>query len=70
MRQRLYNMFITNNHSSFHLRRKENLVKYQKVSKNILSMIVATVLAITPVSHRLKKKAEIFKAVEGNSVSK
>ena len=32
--------------------------------------MVATVLAITPVSHRLKKKAEIFKAVEGNSVSK
>ena len=27
-------MFITNNHASFHLWRKENLVKHQKVSKD------------------------------------
>ena len=26
-------MFITNNHASFHLQQKENLVKYQKISK-------------------------------------
>ena len=26
-------MFITNNHATFHLRRKKNLVKYQKVSE-------------------------------------
>ena len=28
-----YSIFITNNHGSFHLWWKENLVKYQKVSK-------------------------------------
>ena len=33
VRQLLYTMFITNNHASFHLWQKENLVKYQKVSK-------------------------------------
>ena len=33
MRQVIYIMFITNNHTSFHLRSKKNLVKYQKVSK-------------------------------------
>ena len=33
MRQLVYTMFITNNHASFHLRWKENLVKYQKASK-------------------------------------
>ena len=27
-------MFITNNHASFHFRRKKNLVKHQKVSKH------------------------------------
>ena len=29
----MYIMFITNNHNSFHLWRKENLVKHQKVLK-------------------------------------
>ena len=29
----MYTMFITNNHTSFHLWRKENLVKHQKVLK-------------------------------------
>ena len=29
----MYTMFITNNHGSFHLWWKENLVKHQKVSK-------------------------------------
>ena len=32
-------MFITNNHASFHLRLKENLVKHQKI-QNILPMVV------------------------------
>ena len=31
MRQLVYTMFITNNHTSFHLWWKENLIKYQKV---------------------------------------
>ena len=34
MRQLLYTMFITDNPPSFHLWRKENLVKHQKVSKH------------------------------------
>ena len=34
MRQLVYTMFISNNRASFHLRWKENLVKYQKVSKS------------------------------------
>ena len=33
MRQLVYTMFISNNHPSFHLRWKENLVKHGKVSK-------------------------------------
>ena len=33
VRQLGYTMFIANNHTSFHLRWKENLVKYQKVLK-------------------------------------
>ena len=33
MRQLLYTMFISNNRTSFHLWRKENLIKNQKVSK-------------------------------------
>ena len=33
MRQLLYTVFITNNHVSFHLRWKELLLKYQKLSK-------------------------------------
>ena len=33
MMQQLYAMFINNNRASFHLWRKENLVKHQKVSK-------------------------------------
>ena len=33
VRQLVHTMFITNNHASFHLWWKENLVKYQKVSK-------------------------------------
>ena len=33
MRKLVYTIFITNNHASFHSRWKENLVKYQKVSK-------------------------------------
>ena len=33
MRQLVYTIFITNNHASFHLWWKENLLKYQKVSK-------------------------------------
>ena len=33
MRQLVYSMFITNNHDSFHLWSKENLVKHQDVSK-------------------------------------
>ena len=33
MRQLVYTMFITNNRASFQLRRKEDLVKHQKVSK-------------------------------------
>ena len=33
MRQLVYTIFIINNHNSFHLWWKENLVKHQKVSK-------------------------------------
>ena len=33
MRQLVYTMLISNNPTSFHLWRKENLVKYAKVSK-------------------------------------
>ena len=33
MRQLVYTLFISNNHPSFHLWWKENLVKHQKVSK-------------------------------------
>ena len=33
MRQLIYSMFISNNCASFHLWWKENLLKYQKVSK-------------------------------------
>ena len=33
MRQLVYTMFITNNRALFHVWGKENLVKYQKVSK-------------------------------------
>ena len=33
MRQLVYTLFSTNNHASFHLWWKENLVKYQKFSK-------------------------------------
>ena len=33
MRQLVYTMFISNNHPSFHLWWKENLVKHQKLSK-------------------------------------
>ena len=33
MKQYAYTIFITNNHASFHLWWKENLVKYQKVSE-------------------------------------
>ena len=33
MRQLVYTLFITNNHDSFHLWWKENLVKHQKVLK-------------------------------------
>ena len=33
MRQLVYTMFISNNSASFHLWWKENLIKYQKVSK-------------------------------------
>ena len=33
MRQLIYTMFISNNRASFHLWRKENLVKQKKVSK-------------------------------------
>ena len=33
MKQLVHNMFITNNHTSFHLRRKKNLVKHQTFSK-------------------------------------
>ena len=33
MRQLVYTMFITNNHALFCLWSKENLIKYQKVSK-------------------------------------
>ena len=33
MRQLVYTKYIRNNHSSFHLWSKENLVKSQKVSK-------------------------------------
>ena len=42
MRQLVYTMFITNNHDSFHLWLKENLVKYQKKSQNIMTNIVDT----------------------------
>ena len=34
MTQLIYTMFISNNCASFHLLWKENLVKYQKVSKH------------------------------------
>ena len=33
MGQLVYTMFTTNNHDSFHLWRKKNLVKHQKVRK-------------------------------------
>ena len=33
MRQLVYTMFISNNRTLLHLRRKENLIKHQKVSK-------------------------------------
>ena len=34
LKQRVYTMFITNNHVLFYLWRKEHLVKHEKVSKN------------------------------------
>ena len=34
MRQLVYTMFISNNRAFFHLWRKENLVKHQRVSKH------------------------------------
>ena len=33
MRQLVYTMFISNSRTLLHLRRKENLIKHQKVSK-------------------------------------
>ena len=48
VRQMVYTMFITNNHASFHLVLKENLVKHQKVSKyynrNCSSLSVVTLV--------------------------
>ena len=56
MRQLVYTMFITSNHASFHLWWKQNLVKYQKVSKYyvcdrlqnfvLLSMFLLTALIV------------------------
>ena len=39
VRQLVYTIFISNNHASFHLRGRANLVKHQK-SQNIMKMIV------------------------------
>ena len=33
MRQRVYTMFVTNNHASFRLWRRQNLVNHQKTKK-------------------------------------
>ena len=44
MRQLVYTMFISNNRTSFHLWRKENFLKHQKVKilkhQNIMKVVV------------------------------
>ena len=41
MRQLIYTIFISNNHTSIHLWGKENMVKHQ-TSQNIMKMILDT----------------------------
>ena len=61
MEQFMYIMFITNNKASFHLWWKENIVKYQKVSKynfqdslqNVLPFVLLLTAPIVKGSHIL-----------------
>ena len=53
MRQLMYIIFITDNHSLFDLRRKKNLVNYQRVPKYCTITTVIEAAALLKCGHKL-----------------
>ena len=68
MRQLIYTMFISNNRILLHLRRKENLIKHQKVSKyyeniclqNFLFLCMSLLKALIVKNNHIETKTYFF----------